>query len=835
MSRAFWLILALGASTLGSAVSGAEEKSETSSKIPMISSFQVDPPSLKLVGADSSIQLVVSGKGSNDRSFDLIPETQFSLVGDAVFQTSPKGRVTPLRNGTAQIQVTFRGEKKLLPVEVSGFSENQPIHFTNDIIPVLTKFGCNSGGCHGKLSGQNGFRLSLLGFDPEMDFMTLVQEGRGRRLSPSAPERSTFLLKATGTTGHGGGRKIDPESDEYKLLKRWIAMGTPWGKPSDPTLVSIQTFPKERILNRFSRQQLRLVGQYSDGSERDITRRVQFESNQGDIASVDMDGLVRTHSQTGEAAIMARYQGLVVVFRASVPMEKAPDNFAFQPKNQVDDLLLKQWKRMNLAPSPRATDEEWVRRVYLDLTGSLPTTKEIESFKSSKSASRELELVDRLLETEEHAAFFAQKWSDILRVKRGNQSERARGTFLFYEWIRTAIRENKPYDQFVRDIITALGVEENCPPVVWYKDLLTPDQFVDNMAQVFLGSRLQCAQCHHHPYEKWSQDDYWGVAAFFGRVARKPSPIPGLLVQNNNNLRQIVYLRPTGSVINKRTNKPAPTRPLDAPVLEPDSERDPRHQLVDWMVQPTNPFLAPAVANRYWSYFFTRGIVDPIDDFRVTNPPSNPELLNALARELIEHQWDLKHLTRVLVTSEAYRLSSDPVPGNQEDRQSFARHYPRRMSAEVFLDAVCQVTGSPPNFNGLPTDSHAPRRAIMLPDESFQSYFLDVFGRPQRQSACECERVGDANLAQVLHMLNSEEVQTRISRTGSRADLLAKDPRPHEAKVRELFQLALGHEPDPAKLKVALAHIAESDKNTKAAYENIIWALINTKEFAFIR
>ncbi len=809
-----------------------------SSKIPAIESIAVDPPSLKLVGSDSSIQVAVNGLSASGRHFDLGAETTFSIQGELnspVAQVNSKGRVTPLQNGKAPLQIVFRGKTMQVPVEVSGFAENQPIHFTNDIVPVLTKFGCNAGGCHGKLSGQNGFRLSLLGFDPELDYMTLVQEGRGRRISPSAPERSPLLLKATGAVGHGGGRKIDPDSDEFKLLCRWIAMGSPWGAATDPTLSSIQVAPNDRILNRFARQQLRVVATYSDGAQKDITRRVQFESNQAEIASVDNDGLVRTHAQTGEAAIMARYQGQVVVFRASVPMEKAPDSYAFQPKTLVDEPILKQWRRMNLAPSPRASDEEWLRRVYLDLTGTLPSPADIASFKANASPGKDADLVDKLLDSEEYAALFAQKWADILRVKRGNQPERARGTFLFYDWIRTAMREDKPYDQFVREIVTALGTEENCPPVVWYKDLQTADQFVDNVSQVFLGSRLQCAQCHHHPYEKWSQDDYWGVAAFFGRVARKPSPVPGILVQNNNNQRQIVYLRSTGNVINKRTNKPARPRPLDSEVLEVDPERDTRHQLVDWMTKPANPFLAPSVANRYWSFFFTKGLVDPVDDFRVSNPPSNPELLNALANDLVRYGWSLKRLCRVLTTSEAYRLSSDPIPANQEDRQSFARHYPKRMPAEVFLDAVCQVTGSPANFNGLPTDTHAPRRAIMLPDESFSSYFLDVFGRPQRQSACECERVGEANLAQILHMLNSDEVQTRISGMTARADKLARDPRPHEVKVRELFQLALGHDPDPNKLKLALEHITQAGKNTKSAYENIVWALINTKEFAFVR
>ena len=799
------------------------------------SRLSVDPPAVSLSGSDASTQIVLTAKDGSGRLADLIPVATFTIANPKIARISPKGRITPLANGSTTLKVETASGSAEIPVSVADFEDSKPISFANEIVPVLTKFGCNAGGCHGKISGQNGFRLSLLGFDPEFDYTNIVKEGRGRRLSPSAPEKSALLLKATGAVGHGGGKKIDPESDEYKLLRRWIVSGVNWGSKNDPTLVSIEVRPSEQLLSRKSRQQIRVVGKYSDKSVRDITRRVQYESNQPEIASVDVDGLVRTHSQTGEAGIMARYQGQVVVFRGSVPMENAVPKYAFAPKNFIDRELQKQWNKMNIAPSPAARDEEWLRRVYLDLTGSLPTPSDLNGFLSDKSPDRDGKVVDNLLASEEHSAFFAQKWSDILRVKRGNQIERARGTFLFYDWIKESIATDKPYDKFLREIVTARGEEANCPPVVWYKDLLSPDQFVDNMSQVFLGSRLQCAQCHHHPFEKWSQDDYWGMAAFFGRVARKSSPIPGQFLQNNNQIRQIVYLRNTGSVINKRTNKVADPKPLDSTPVETDPDLDPRQQLVDWMVAPENPFVAKAVVNRYWSYFFTRGIVDPIDDFRVTNPPSNPELLDALAKDLIANKWSLRHTIRQMVTSAAYRLSSDPTKDNEDDKQSFARHYPRRMSAEVMLDAVCLVTGSPATFNGLPTDAHAPRRAIMLPDESYQSYFLDVFGRPQRQSACECERIGDANLAQILHMLNSDEVQTRLSRIGSRADLLAKDPRPADQKVRELFLWALGHEPDAKKLAAALEHIKENEKDPKLAYENILWALINTKEFAFIR
>ncbi len=456
-------------------------------------------------------------------------------------------------------------------------------------------------------------------------------------------------------------------------------------------------------------------------------------------------------------------------------------------------------------------------------------------FLADPAADKRDALVDRLLDTPEYSYHFANKWADILRVKRGNQPNRAYGTFSFHSWIRDAMATDKPYDEFAREILAAVGDETKSPPTVWYKDIQTADQFVDNASQVFLGTRLQCAQCHHHPYEKWSQDDYWGLAAFYGLVATKTVPVPGVGAQNQPNQRRVLYTRSSGNVTNKRTNKPAVMKALDADPVDPAGDLDPRQKLVDWMVAADNPFFARAVANRYWAHFFGRGIVDPLDDMRVTNPPSNPELLDALAQELVKNGYSLKHLIRTICKSRTYGLSSTPNEFNKNDRQAYSRYYPRRMSAEVLFDAVCQVTGSPGQFAGLPADRHAPTRAIMLPDESFQSYFLDVFGRPQRISACECERVSEANLAQALHLLNSEEVQRKLERPGGRADLLAKDPRPDAEKVEELFLWAWGRKPSEKHLRLALANIEANGKNKKVAYENIVWALLNTKEFLFNR
>jgi hypothetical protein len=540
---------------------------------------------------------------------------------------------------------------------------------------------------------------------------------------------------------------------------------------------------------------------------------------------------------SGEAAVMARYQGQVAVFRATVPLGMKIPDYQFEPKTVVDRFTHKKWQELGILPSELATDEQFLRRVCLDITGTLPTPEKVRAFLADTDPSKRDKLIDALLETPEYSYFFANRWADVLRVKRGNQNNQARAfsTFAFHGWIRDSIAQDKPYDQFVREIIAAAGDETTTPPTMWSRDLQKAEQFVDDACQLFLGVRMACAQCHHHPYEKWSQDDYWGMAAFFAQVGRKAMPIPGGNRQGQQGIRQMIFNKGAGTVMNTRTQKPAVMKALDGPPVTLSSGEDPRQRLADWMVDAKNPFFARSVANRYWAHFFGKGIVDPLDDMRVTNPPSNPELLDALAKELVDSKFSLKHLIRVITRSRTYQLSAMPNEFNRHDKKSYARFYPRRLSAEVLYDAVAQVTGSPGTFAGLPADKFSPNRAIMLPDEAFQSYFLDVFGRPQRISACECERVSEANLAQSLHLLNSQEIQGKLTRAGGRAEQMAKDPRADADKVDELFLWAFARHATPAQLNLALDNIARNAKDKKLAYENIIWALINTKEFVLSR
>jgi hypothetical protein len=829
--------LGLAAAGTHKVVSAQDKKSDTIT-LPspaQITKVEVHPTTVTLHGQDDSHQLIITGHVGDGRLQDLTGDVKYDVEDPQVARITSAGHIVPLANGSTKITARYGNHTAAATVTATAMDVNLPINFGNQIVPLFTKLGCNSGGCHGKSGGQNGFALSLLGFVPEMDYAALVKEGRGRRLMPASPENSLLLLKATGSVAHAGGKRIDTGSDDYKLIKRWIAAGAPLGKPTDPVVTKISVFPEHRVVARNNRQQFAVLAHYSDGSTHDVTHRTQYETNEPDVAVVDGAALVRTLDLSGEAAVMARYQGQVAVFRATVPSGLKVPIYQFPEETIVDKYTHQQWQELAIMPSDLCTDYEFLRRVSIDLTGTLPTPTQVKAFLADNNPEKRDKLIDRLLETPEYSYYFANKWADVLKVRRAKNPARAFGTFAFHTWIRESIAADKPYDEFAREILTAIGDESKVPPTVWYKDILTPEQFVDDVSQVFLGTRIACAQCHHHPYEKWSQDDYYSMAAFFSRVGRKVQQQPGVVVQGQQNQRTLIFNKPAGTVKNKRTNKDAVIRPLDGEVVNLKPGDDPRHKLVDWMISKDNPFFARAVANRYWAHFFGRGLVDPVDDMRVTNPPSNPDLLNALAKELTDHNYSLKHLIKVIVKSRTYQLSSTPNEWNHHDKKSYARFYPRRMSAEVLYDAVSQVTDSPAAFPGLPNDKHAPTRAIMLPDESYASYFLDLFGRPQRLSACECERVTEANLAQVLHLLNSDEIQKKLMRRGGRADNLAADLRPNAEKVEEIFLWALGRPPTPAQMKLAMNVLQRNVGREWLAYEDIIWSLLNTKEFVFVR
>ncbi len=788
---------------------------------------------LFLRGADARQQLLVTASFNTGAARDYTREVSYETSPGGVVQVSKSGRVTPLAEGTTTITAKSSSEvAATIAVTVEKFKEVPTINFPNQIVPIFTKAGCNAGGCHGKSSGQNGFRLSLLGFEPTEDYEHLTREARGRRLFPAAPDRSLLLQKATATLPHGGGKRLEVDSDDYKLLVRWIAQGMPYGKPNDPTVARIEVFPKERTIPLDGEQQLAVMAHYTDGTTEDVTRSALYEPNDKDLAKSDETGHVKVFAQPGDVAVMVRYQAKVAVFRATIPLG-APTGKLPPAKNFIDDLVFKKLQTVGMPPSELCDDSTFIRRVCLDIAGRLPTTEETRKFLPNKDTSKRDKLIDTLLDSTDYADYFANKWGALLRNKRAAPTH-THGTYAFYDWIRDSLLANKPYDQFAREIVAASGDISQNPPVAWYRQVNNPNAQLEDTAQLFLGMRLQCAQCHHHPFEKWSQQDYYGFAAFFSQVGRKAGAQPG---------EEIIYAKrgmPTAT--NKKTKQPVPPAGLgDGPLkLSPDD--DPRQALADWMSNKDNPFFAKALVNRYWKHFFNRGLVDPEDDMRETNPPTNPELLDALAKNFIESRFDLKNLVRTICRSQVYQLSSLPNKFNAVDKQYFSRYYPKRLTAEVLLDAVDEATRSESKFEGLPMGT----RAVQLPDNSFNanSYFLAVFGRPDSSSSCECERSQDASLAQSLHLLNSKDVQDKLTSTNGCAAALAYDTKREDAtKVRELYTTVYSREPDAKELELALNHLAKKPqaKDEKVdvrlarqqGYEDIIWALINTKEFLF--
>ncbi|MBL8829725.1 MAG: DUF1549 domain-containing protein [Planctomycetaceae bacterium] len=774
----------------------------------------------KLNGPDARRQLIVTGKRANGDLVDVTGDVKFEATPAGIVTIDETGLVKPLADGKATVKVTSAdGKTTTADVVVENYAHSQAINFPNQIVPIFTKFGCNSGGCHGKASGQNGFKLSLLGFEPGEDFEHLVKEGRGRRLFPASPDRSLLLQKAVNSVPHGGGQRMDPDSHEYRLSRRWIAQGMPYGNETDPKVERISVYPEARILGRRGKQQLIALAHYTDGSIEDVTRMVQFEPNNTEMAEVSATGLVQTLDLAGEVAIMARYQGSVAVFRASMPLGAVVKDLP-KPKNIVDEAVFAKLQNLGIPPSPVCDDSTFIRRVSVDIAGRLPTVEETREFLADKSPTKRDQLIERLLASGDYADYFANKWSAVLRNRRRMPTFQ-RGTYAFHSWIRESLFNNKPYNEFAGEILAASGDIIDNPPVAWYREVNTVEQQVEDTAQLFLGLRIQCARCHHHPFEKWSQRDYYGFSAFFSTVAKKNGQDP---VE-----QRIYHKRGLATATNPKTGEKLKPTGLGTESLELSADRDPRLALADWMSDAANPYFAPSLANRYWKHFFGRGIVDPEDDMRVTNPASNPELLNGLSQHFIKSGFDLKELIRTICSSNVYQFSSEPNEYNLNDKQNFSRYYPKRLAAEVLLDSLDLATNSNTSFAGMPAGT----KAVQLPDTSFGSYFLTVFGRPESASACECERSAEANLAQSLHLLNSTEVQSKLSAGNGRAATFAKDKdKSPEENIRTVYLQVFSRQPTADELKVALAHVGKLE-NKQQAYEDILWALVNTKEFLF--
>ncbi len=701
-------------------------------------------------------------------------------------------------------------------------ADERPVSFINDVMPVFTKAGCNVGVCHAKAGGgQKGFQLSLLGFEPLEDFDALVREGRNRRLFLGSPDQSLLLLKASGQMPHGGGVRLPASSEGYALLREWIRQGATLDRESVPKLLSFDVQPPRGSIKRGGEQQLQAIAKYSDGSVRDVTNMALYEANDKAMADVSERGLVKISDIVGNVAVMVRYQGKVSVYSASVPLGAPVENLP-SSKNFVDEHVFANLKALGIPPSVLCDDATFLRRVMLDIGGRLPTEEESAAFLASKDEGKRDKIIDDLLRSPDYADFFANKWTALLKNRRDDESDTV-SNFAFHAWVRDSFLANKPYDQFVREVLAATGTVIGNPPVAWYKRVKEPKQQIEDVAQLFLGVRMQCAQCHHHPFERWSQDDYYSLVAFFSQVGRKPSGTRGEDL--------IFHKRGIATAANMKTGVPLKPGALGDAIPEITADEDPRLKLADWMGGKSNPFFAKSLVNRYWKHFFVRGLIEPEDDIRDTNPPTNPALLDALEKHFVASGFDLKELVRVLTQSRAYQLSEAPNQHNHVDRQNYSRYYPRRLQAEVLLDAIDRLAGTQTDFANLPPGT----RAVALPDNSYnnQSPFLRVFGRPEGESVCECERVQSSSLAQSLHLLNGPDLKAKLAAPTGRAERLAKDTKPIEAKVRELYLAAFSREPRPQELKAALDYLNEPGTAANTNFQDLIWALINTKEFLF--
>ena len=820
----------------------------------------VSPQVIHLSGRLSASQILVTSG-----LFDVTRDANYTVTPTGVIDVDSSGFVDPLADGHAVLLIEFQGEKTTIPVVVERVSVADPVDFECDVQAVLSRFSCNSGACHGKQRGQNGFQLSLLGFDSDFDYDSLVKDSRGRRHFSGAAEESLLLLKPTAQLPHGGGKRIERGSSEYQILLDWITAGMSRREKKTVTLMGISVEPSERVLTKLSKQQLRVTAKFSDGSTRDVTRMSAYLSNEPALVSVTQNGLLSAGTLVGDTAVMARYLGQISVCTLAVPDSDsiAGEFYTALPQyNFIDGHVWAKLQTLNLTPSDPCADHTFLRRVYLDIIGRGPTSDEARQFldgcpsesqstndqvshkesnlvlpvrgreadeerRSRVGAARQQwreALVDRLLANPEYAEHWANKWTDLLRPNPYHVG--IKGTLAYDTWIRDAFRKNKPYDQFVRELITAQGSSFRNGNVVMFRDRRTPEDLTTIVSQLFLGVRLECARCHHHPFEVYGQTEFYSFAAYFAKIARKGDGISAPISPHE----EFIFTRMEGGEVKHPLTQATMTpKPLfgKAPAL--DGTKDPRESLADWITSEENSFFGQVMANRVWADLMGRGLVDPVDDLRMTNPPSNAALLEALGDDFRLQGYDIKKLVRRIASSYVYGLSSLCNEHNAIDHRNFSRHYRQRLRAEVLLDTVCLATGVGETFDAMPAGS----RAKELWTTRIDSLFLDAFGRQDPNQDPPCERTADTTIVQSLHLMNSNTLAKKLTSDGSRAEELAKSEKTPEQIVEDVYLGLYACRPNPEELQLGVGLFQEPDTSRRQAIEDLMWALINTPEFVF--
>jgi hypothetical protein len=713
------------------------------------------------------------------------------------------------------------------------------VSFRHDVMPILSKAGCNGGGCHGALAGKGGFRMSLFGYNPEADHLAITREAQGRRVELAQPGLSLLLTKPTTTVRHKGGKRLETDSDDYRTLARWIAQGAPGPLAGEAGLQGLVIEPGERPVTVGDTLSLKVVARYGDGRERDVTRWCKFTSTDETVASVDGDGKV-TVLGPGVGAITAWYSSRIVIARLTAPYPgEVPEAvYAAAPRSgSIDTLVLDQLRRLHLPPSPPADDATVLRRASLDTLGRLPTPAEVDAFLADTSPDRHSRLVDRLLNAPEYVDFWAYKWSDVLLVSGARL--RPAAVQAYYGWIRARVADNTPWDRFVRQVVTARGSSVDEGESNFFAIHQDPESMAENVSQAFLSLSINCARCHNHPLEKWTNDQYYQFANLFARVRAKGW---GGDPRNGDGRRQ-VYVEASGDLIQPRTGRAQPPAPLDARPIEPSDPRDRREVLADWLTSPDNPYFARAIANRIWAHFLGVGLVESVDDLRASNPASNERLLSALADHLVTHRFDLKSLMREILVSRTYRRSSEILPGNRDDRRHYSRFYPRRLPAEVLSDAIADVTGVRDRFTELTLSDGSTEktafytnstRSVQLFDSAVNSYFLKTFGRNQREITCECERSNQPSLVQALHLSNGGTVNDKLRSSEGRLARLLADGADADRLISEAYRLALSRPPRPEERRGLLRAFADAGPGQRSAVaEDLFWAILTGREFLF--
>jgi hypothetical protein len=792
-------------------------RSAAADSLPEIQSLTIEPDRIHLHGSSREQQLLVTGRTASGQLIDVTHRCEITSANPAVARVSA-GTVSGVGEGTTVITAKLGERSVSAPSAVSDFAVYPKVDFANDVIPLFSKLGCNSGGCHGKASGQNGFKLSVFGFDPEADYSALVKEARGRRVFAAAPEHSLLLLKATGTVAHGGGRRLPVNSADHAVFREWIKQGMPVGTANGPSLASLRVSPVERVLTLKADQQILATAIFSDGSERDVTTAASYTSNAAHVAGVDSRGRVHTGSVPGEVAIAVNYMGQVAAVRFQVPRPDAPQPYPELPvNNKIDELVWAKLKTMGLTPSDLSTDTAFLRRASIDALGALPRPDDVRAFLADKDPNKRARWIDTILDRPEFADYAALRWADVLQVNRDKLGDR--GAFEMHRWLREQMARNRPYDQWVRELLTATGSSALIGPVNFYRASATTEEVTRAVSQAFLGIRLECAQCHHHPFEKWSQEDFYALAGFFNGMSRKKS------ARDDEILVHPGYRAMTLPT----TKKPIAARPPAGPSLPEKVDGDPRARLAEWMTKADNPWFARLAVNRLWKHYLGRGLVEPEDDLRSTNPASNEALLDYLATTFVEKNYDLKAIVRLIVNSRVYQLSSVPNAINIDDEQQHSHHLVRRLPAEVLLDALSTVTESTESFPGRPRGT----RAVELWDNRMPSYFLDVFGRSERLSPCECGRSSEPTMAQCLHLMNAPEIERKLTDPAGRVARLVKQGKSEAQIVDDLCLAALGRPAGENEYRVA-RRLFES-RSMREGAQDFMWALMNSQEFLFVR